>query len=202
MQRKILVIVMILTIFCLFNECAFIFQAPQPKTLKERALEQIWYFATEKERDELERLNNPEEINQFMEKFWMRLDSAPETDDNEVKSEIAKRYKFVMIHYPSRRGWGMSAQGRVYMLYGPPDQIDHCPFTPLDFSDFRLIKGIEIWVYDQPSGGIEFPNIFSDIYPNQMKFIFADLKGINIYDQIYSSEPGEIVNPRVLLTEF
>jgi len=191
----------ILIILTGFNGCAFLFKAPKPKTLKQRVLEQIWYISTPEQRNKLENLNTPGEINQFLEEFWVNLDPTPETYENELKSEYARRYEFVRLNYPSRCGWGMSDRGRVYMLYGSPDQIDQNPITYFQFKNGKMIGGLEIWLYDQPAGDVERLNIFSGVYPHQMKFVFADMQGVGIYTQIYSSEPNEIIDPRVFWIE-
>lgn len=202
MYSKRYLSILILVISFAMTDCAYLFKAPRPKTLKERALEQIWYISTPEQREELKKLNTPQEINQFMENFWKKLGTIAGTDENMLRRELEKRYEFVSINYPNRRGCGMSDQGRVYMLYGPPDQIDKNPFCDIELANYKWIKGIEIWIYDRPATNFELPNIFSNIYPNQMKFIFADLKGLGIYTQIYSSVQGELIDSRIFLVEY
>jgi len=209
-------------------------QRPIEKCLKDSVWEEIKYIAKQKEKKDFKRLKEPEEIKAFLEKFWSKRDPYPETVLNEFKIEYYKRIQYANNYFPSAFKKGFkSDRGRVYILYGQPDEIERYPWTyfgmggtnpreierypwpnfgsgvennsnsnkPISHSSSESIGSnvysIEVWLYYKPAGSFEWPNLFSNIHPNGMKFIFADLKGYGKIEQIYSSESGEKIDPRV-----
>ncbi len=98
----------------------------------------------------------------FYAAYWQ---GAPEQRlQFEERCEESNRYSSVY-----RESW-RTDRGRVYVIYGPPDDIESA-----------LLQGdqvpYEIWYYY--GGGNE-------------SFVFADRSGIGDYEQIYSSVEGEI----------
>lgn len=193
-------------IFCFtsvfLNGCFTLFRPPKEKTLKQKVLAEIWYISTSKQSKTLKKLNTPEEIRKFLEDFWRKLDPTPGTPKNELRIEYYKRIEHVNEHCPDRRGWGRSDRGRVYILYGSPDEIIRYPWMDISIMDskgtfYSKIKSMEIWIYDRAAGGNRVPSIFVNLYPGQMKFVFADLTGLGIYTQIFSTELGECVDTRI-----
>jgi GWxTD domain-containing protein len=178
-------------------------KAPQPqkeKTYKEMAFDEISYISTPAERKALKKLVTAEEVSAYMDEFWKRRDPTPDTPENELKDEYSRRFMHADTSFGYRQrgeGW-KTDMGRVYILYGPPDDIGTWPMT--DFSlDVRshAIKAVEIWVYLRPANASDRPNIFSNYFHGAIKFVFADLGGDGWYTQIYSSQEGEKVDPRV-----
>jgi len=88
-------------------------------------------------------------------------------------------------------------KGRVYLLYGPPDDILYYPIYDSTLSAFTIVRSLEIWIYNRPSTAIETPNMFSKIFPYHAKFVFGDLTGDGLEEQIYSTVEGEMIDPRV-----
>ncbi len=191
MKSRLVIILIICCSVHYFGGCAFQSRNVKEQTLKEKAMDEILYISTSEQRNTLKGLQTDEEINLFLDNFWKKLDPTPGTPENELKNEYRKRLEYVKQNYPDRRSWGRSDQGRVYLLNGPPDQIERNPW-----------ESLEIWIYDRPTRGAEFPNVFSNIHPAGMKFIFADLSGCGWYRQIYSSETGENIDPRLILSDF
>ena len=89
--------------------------------------EDVIYIITDEERQAFKRLNTDEEREQFIEQFWLRRDPTPDTEENEFKEEHYRRIAYTNEHYASGiPGW-KTDRGRIYITYGPPDEIDSHP---------------------------------------------------------------------------
>ena len=89
--------------------------------------EDVGYIITDEERAAFRRLQNDEEREQFIEQFWLRRDPTPDTEENEFKEEHYRRIAYANDHYASGiPGW-KSDRGRIYIVYGPPDEIESHP---------------------------------------------------------------------------
>jgi GWxTD domain-containing protein len=86
--------------------------------------EDVAYIITDEERSAFMRLQTDEEREQFIENFWLRRDPSPDTIENEYKEEHYRRIAYANEHFPSGiPGW-KTDRGRIYITYGPPDEID------------------------------------------------------------------------------
>jgi GWxTD domain-containing protein len=86
--------------------------------------EDVSYIITDEERAAFRRLQTDEEREQFIENFWLRRDPTPDTVENEFKEEHYRRIAYANEHFPSGiPGW-KTDRGRIYIVYGPPDEID------------------------------------------------------------------------------
>ena len=193
MNHKIFNILIIM----IFLNCAFFFRTHPEPTPQEKALDQIWYISTPEQRNTLKALEGNVEIMEFMYDFWKQLDPTPGTPENEFKDEYLKRCDYVQKYYPNRWGRGRSDKGRVYLLYGPPDDILYYPIYDEYLTKFERLTSLEIWIYDRPKSNIKTPNMFSNIFPYHTKFVFGDLYGDGLEKQIYSTVKGEWIDPRV-----
>src|SRR5581483_9343095 len=89
--------------------------------------EDVTYIITDEERAAFKRLQNDEEREQFIENFWLRRDPTPDTVENEFKEEHYRRIAYANEHYASGiPGW-KADRGRIYIMYGPPDEIESHP---------------------------------------------------------------------------
>ncbi len=89
--------------------------------------EDVAYIITDEERAAFKRLNTDEEREQFIEQFWLRRDPTPDTEENEFKEEHYRRIAYANEHFASGiPGW-KTDRGRIYIIYGPPDEIDAHP---------------------------------------------------------------------------
>jgi len=62
-----------------------------------------------------------------VEQFWLRRDPTPDTVENEYKEEHYRRIAYTNEHYASGiPGW-KTDRGRIYITFGPPDEIDAHP---------------------------------------------------------------------------
>jgi len=106
--------------------------------------EDVAYIITDAERNAFNQLNTDAEREQFVEQFWLRRDPTPDTIENEFREEHYRRIAYANEHFSSRiPGW-KTDRGRVYIKFGPPDEIDSHPAgQPFPFEDwrYRFING-------------------------------------------------------------
>ncbi len=89
--------------------------------------EDVGYIITDEERTAFHRLATDEEREQFIEQFWLRRDPTPDTVENEFKEEHYRRIAYANDHYASGiPGW-KADRGRIYITYGPADEIESHP---------------------------------------------------------------------------
>jgi GWxTD domain-containing protein len=89
--------------------------------------EDVAYIITEEERKAFKQFNTDEEREQFVEQFWLRRDPTPDTVENEFKEEHYRRIAYANEHFASGiPGW-KADRGRIYITFGPPDEIDSHP---------------------------------------------------------------------------
>ena len=86
--------------------------------------EDVGYIITDEERAAFKKLQTDEEREQFIEQFWLRRDPTPDTEENEFKEEHYRRIAYANEHYASGiPGW-KTDRGRIYITFGPPDEIE------------------------------------------------------------------------------
>jgi GWxTD domain-containing protein len=132
------------------------------------------YIAQPDEIKTFEKLTTVEAYREFIRIFWTRLEADENNRTNLTREVYRQRVLHVNQQYggQSKEGW-RSDRGRVYLLYGEPDEIQRYP----NFTDSRPY---EIWSYHQLDGGVEF--------------VFVDLTGFNEYTLVHSTKRGEIMD--------
>lgn len=102
-----------------------------------------------------------EERWQKLQDFWQKRDPTPETPFNELQYEFYSRVDSANIKYSRRRlpGW-RSEIGKIYILYGSPDEVIDNSLAPIDKPFLR-------WIYN-----------FKD---RRMSFTFLALDGRKRY---------------------
>jgi GWxTD domain-containing protein len=86
--------------------------------------EDVAYIISDEERSAFKKLNNDEERETFIENFWLRRDPTPDSEENEFKEEHYRRIAYANEHYASGiPGW-KTDRGRIYITFGPPDEIE------------------------------------------------------------------------------
>ena len=121
--------------------------------------EDVRYIITPEERKAFVQMATDEERENFIESFWMRRDPTPDSMENEYKEEHYRRIAYANDRYASGiPGW-RTDRGRIYIAYGPPDEIESHPsggqyqrpyeegggFTstyPFEIWRYRWIEGI------------------------------------------------------------
>ncbi len=128
----------------------------------EWAEKDVAYIITSEEKDAYLKLTTDEERETFIENFWRRRDSNPDTKANEFRDEHYKRIDYVNEHFTSGRPGWMTDRGLIYILYGKPDKIEK---GQSDFENFKNVL-FEKWNYENLDG----------ICPN-VEFTVFDLTG-------------------------
>lgn len=130
------------------------------------SLEVLRYIADDRELQEMSRLTNEEERRAYWEEFWRRRDPTPDTPRNEAMEEFYKRVQYANQHFGTGGPGWKSDMGRVYIKYGPPDEVERHPFNfdrPPE----------EIWYY----------------YKDRWTFVFVDRDGFGRYELVQTTAP-------------
>ena len=89
--------------------------------------EEVTYIISDEERAAFLRLNTNEEREQFIESFWGVRDPTPDTIENETKEEHYRRIAYANERFASGiPGW-RTDRGRIYIIWGPPAEVDSHP---------------------------------------------------------------------------
>ena len=115
--------------------------------------EDVRYIITPEERKAFVQMATDEERENFIESFWMRRDPTPDSMENEYKEEHYRRIAYANDRYASGiPGW-KTDRGRIYIAYGPADEIESHPSggqyqRPYDEGGgFTSTYPFEIWRY-------------------------------------------------------
>src|SRR5215471_15666023 len=94
---------------------------------KEWLSEDVVYIISPEERTAFLQLSTNEEREQFIEQFWLRRSSNPDMPDNDFKEEHYRRIAYANEHFASGiPGW-KTDRGRIYIIWGAPDEIESHP---------------------------------------------------------------------------
>ena len=97
------------------------------KTYKKWLDEDVRWIISDEEQKAFKLLSNDEERDAFIENFWGRRDPTPDTVENEFKEEHYRRIEYANEHFAAGiPGW-KSDRGRIYIMYGPADEIESHP---------------------------------------------------------------------------
>jgi GWxTD domain-containing protein len=123
------------------------------KTYKKWLDEDVRWIITDEERAAFKALSNDEERDNFIENFWARRDPTPDTPENEYKEEHYRRIAYANEHFSSGvPGW-KTDRGRIYIMFGKPDEIDAHPSggfyerTPEEGGGSTSTYPFETWRY-------------------------------------------------------
>ena len=117
------------------------------------------------EPEELKKLREapPGEREKLWNEFWEKRDPTPGTPYNEVKEEYLERVAYANEHFSLGRWPGYKTdRGRIYILLGPPDEIEDHPFD-VDAYPYQ------IWYY----------------HTKRLALIFVDQSGAGDYVLVY-----------------
>lgn len=142
------------------------------------------YIITDAERETFLKLSTNEERENFIENFWLRRDPTPDTPENEFKEEHFRRIAYANEHYASGEPGWKTDRGRIYIIWGKPDDIDAHPSggaynrTPEEGGGSTSTYPFETWTYNYLEG-----------LGNNIKLEFVDKSGTNEYR--LTTDPGE-----------
>ncbi|MEJ5351249.1 MAG: GWxTD domain-containing protein [Melioribacteraceae bacterium] len=138
----------------------------------DKMFSEIKYIATQREIEQYKSLDSLNAKREFLYNFWKKRDPDPSTPINEFKEDYMKRVEYANRNFGiyTKEGY-LTDRGRVYLIYGEPDQRDFYP------SESNM-KPYEIWFYNQIEGGVTF--------------IFGDVTGFGNYELLHSTKRGEV----------
>jgi len=97
------------------------------KTYKKWLDEDVRWIITDEEKEAFKKLSNDEERDQFIEQFWARRNPTPDSVENPYKEEHYRRIAYANEHFAAGiPGW-RTDRGRIYIMYGAPDEIEAHP---------------------------------------------------------------------------
>ena len=97
------------------------------KAYKDWLEKDVAYIITDEERKAFKKLATDDERERFIEEFWRRRDPDPDTDENEFREEYYERIAYANEHFASGiPGW-KSDRGRIWIMYGKPDETETHP---------------------------------------------------------------------------
>jgi len=106
----------------------------------DKAIDQLVYIANPDEIDYMKNGKNDEEKTKRFLEFWKSKDPSPGNDENEVFEEYFGRVSYANKQFSQyREGW-QSDRGMVFIILGPPNNIDRHPFA-------YDSKPYEVWQY-------------------------------------------------------
>lgn len=119
--------------------------------------EKMSYVLSDQQISQYEKLTNLDEKKKFLYNFWSSRDVNPGTQVLESKIAYFKRVNEADKIYKEayKTGW-KTDRGRIYILYGKPDDVDMYPFQ-------STTKSYEIWKYYNVEGGGEC--VFIELQP-------------------------------------
>ena len=113
---------------------------PLTEALLDERISQLRYVALQSEIDAIRESGSLVEKRKRYAAYWSRLDPTPGTPENEALIEYYTRIDVAQEKFRSYSPGWMTDPGRVYVLYGPPDNVLRDPFA----TDSRRI---ETWQY-------------------------------------------------------
>lgn len=72
-------------------------------------------------------LKTDEEREAFIGGFWDRRDTDPDTEENEYREAYYERMQYANEHFSSGKPGYLTDRGRIYLVYGKPDEIESHP---------------------------------------------------------------------------
>lgn len=109
--------------------------------LKAWLRQDVAYLASDAEKAAYVSLVTDAERYEFIEQFWKQRDPSPRTTANEFRDEHYRRIAYANERFRAGEPGWKTDRGRVYINWGPPDQIESHP------SGEGKIGPFEIWRY-------------------------------------------------------
>lgn len=131
------------------------------------AISQTRYIASRKQIQAMKAPYGEEIKRAKLMEFWKKLDPTPGTPKNEVMDEYYRRITYANAHFKSYQAGWETDLGMVYIIYGPPDNIEQHPFE-------LNSKPYQIWYY----------------YEKGWRFVFVDINMFGDYRLITPLYPG------------
>lgn len=129
------------------------------ETYKKWLEEDVVYIIIPEEKEAFLGLQTDEGREAFIEQFWLRRDPTPQTVENEFREEHYRRIAYANEHFSSGYPGWLTDRGRIYIAWGPPDEMEshpgagpyHRPYSegggttaayPFEIWRYRYLEGI------------------------------------------------------------
>jgi len=138
--------------------------------------EDVVYIITAEERDVFSKLQADEERDEFIEQFWRRRDPDAATASNEFKEEHYRRIQYANERFTAGLAGWKTDRGRIYIKFGPPDDIDDHPAGSTyvrpghEGGGTTLVHPFQVWRYNHIDG-----------VGSNVEIEFVDTRGGNLY---------------------
>ncbi|MBC8186512.1 GWxTD domain-containing protein [candidate division KSB1 bacterium] len=135
---------------------------------------QAKYMATEEEIKIFKQIDSETGKREFLVKFWTEVEKGRFDYSPIKRAQYLHLIEVANENYREmgKEGW-RTDRGRVYILYGKPDDIERFP-------SLGESKPYEIWRYHRIESGVEF--------------VFIDRLGYGYYELVHSTKRGELWN--------
>jgi len=112
----------------------------------------IRYIAVKEEVKEYKQLESDAARALYIERFWRRRDPTPDTLTNEYRQLFWERVQQANASFldSTKPGW-MTDRGKIWILYGPPTEIDDDPTLKTDGLPAAGV-GLIRWIYEGRPG--------------------------------------------------
>ncbi len=105
----------------------------------DRAIEQLVYIGEGPAYDSLRHAKTFEQKKYWFNRFWQEYYPSADSLNNPAREEYYRRVRYANHHFGDGiEGW-RTDRGRIYILYGPPDDIQH--------SMDQNFRNYEVWIY-------------------------------------------------------
>ncbi|MDR3763615.1 MAG: GWxTD domain-containing protein [Acidobacteriota bacterium] len=103
------------------------FKTEVGKTYRNWLDQDVRYIISPEEEQAFKLLSTDEERDAFIESFWLRRDPTPDTPENEFREEHYRRIQYANEHFSAGVAGWRTDRGRIYIVWGAPDEIDSHP---------------------------------------------------------------------------
>ncbi len=138
-----------------------------------RSISHLDALVAERERRRVRALPDLDARRRYLWEFWQQRDPNPQTAINEAREDYYRRLAYANERYgsPQQEGW-RTDRGRVLLRFGLPSSIEPHLYE-------RDSKPYEVWYFNNVPG------------EGQATFVFGDLRGGGVFEQISSTIAGE-----------
>ncbi|MEE9217443.1 MAG: GWxTD domain-containing protein [Acidobacteriota bacterium] len=161
----------------------------------------VRYLLSASQSREYRALSTDQQCAAWIARFWAELDRTPGTFHNEVRHEYWSRVRHSNVRFTgsTKPGW-KTDRGRIYILLGPPDDIEtfavrsgnEARFDPRYTGDAPAgyprhtipPRGVERWSYRNPPGDQLDPNFIVAFREDSSGEYYLSTKPID-YDRIF-----------------
>ncbi len=119
--------------------------------------------------------------NNYLNQYWAEHDSEKNTPENESRLELIERFYYVnqlFSNNPQKNNGWQSDQGRIYLTYGPYEEIDEISSprigNPYVVWYYRSIAEGKLFVFEDWSGNFDFRLVHSNVFGEPFSKIWEE----------------------------